>query len=80
MKFLKNKRFVLICSIFVWCFGFENLISIIAHKVENNAYLTEKYEMFNKIPKNCNRIFLGDSRTHQGLIPEILDENSKFFS
>ena len=76
----KNKRFLLICSIFVWCFGFENLISIIAHKVENNAYLTEKYEMFDKIPKNCNRIFLGDSRTHQGLIPEILDRNSSFFS
>lgn len=57
MKFFKNKQFLLICSIFAWIICGENLISKIAHKVENNAYLTEKYERFNKIPKNCNRIF-----------------------
>ena len=42
--------------------------------------LTEKYEQFDLIPKSCNRIVLGDSRSHQGLISGILDMNSKFYT
>lgn len=80
MKFLKNKRFFLICSIFVWIFGFEVFIAKVMPIYENNMFHGEKYNRINFYlsKKEINRFIMGDSRSHQGLIPEILDENSKY--
>ena len=80
MKFLKNKRFFLICSIFTWVICGEIFFAKVMPIYENNMFHGEKYNCidFYLSQKKINRFIMGDSRSHQGLIPEVLDKDSKY--
>jgi hypothetical protein len=47
-------------------------------KIESNALAPEKFNNLSELSENYNRIIIGDSRSHQGVDPMVLDKNSDF--
>lgn len=74
----ESKLYLLYIMAFLLCF--EIVTSYVIMKIESNALSLEKYNTMSTLTKNYNRIILGDSRSHQGVNPKILDKNSSYIT
>ncbi len=79
-KKIIRKRIILLSSILVLIILVETAIGIVMPKLENNGVIGEKFDRIDQLKGDYNRIILGDSRSHQGINPKILDQGSSFNS
>ncbi len=76
--FKEIKRFKLIAAILVCIIIVESVINAVMPHLESNGVIGEKFANIEELEGTYNRLVLGDSRSHQGINPKVLDENSDY--